>query len=454
MSYIKSIFSKKVPIGVVITLLILIVIGFFSFIFISKEKLNYTLFVGDMSVTPEELEFGSIPALGDFDFFNKVKNSFLENKADFMEANLSEMIIRVYIKGENKYEAPILTKGREGSWWETPAGIYKIETMEKNHFSSFGHVYQPWSMSFQGNFFIHGWPYYPSGMPVESEYSGGCIRLSDESAKEIFKMAYMDMPIIVFEEDFNSDGFVYHSKPPELSASAYLVADIMNNYVLLDKNRSEIMPIASITKLMTALIAGEFINLDKEIYVPEEALIQTSKPRLSVGEKISAYDLLFPLLMESSNEAAEVFARNTSKNWYISLMNRKASSIGMLHTEFADPSGIDKENKSTCMDLFNLSKYIFNNRSFIFKISAGRMEKSAYGEPSFKNLSNFNLFSENQAFIGGKVGKTTAAKETFLGVFNLDFSEEKRPIAIIILGSNDVYSDTVKVLDWLKSNYQ
>jgi len=150
MSYIKSIFSKKVPIGVVITLLILIVIGFFSFIFISKEKLNYTLFVGDMSVTPEELEFGSIPALGDFDFFNKVKNSFLENKADFMEANLSEMIIRVYIKGENKYEAPILTKGREGSWWETPAGIYKIETMEKNHFSSFGHVYQPWSMSFQG----------------------------------------------------------------------------------------------------------------------------------------------------------------------------------------------------------------------------------------------------------------------------------------------------------------
>ncbi|PIP46640.1 MAG: hypothetical protein COX15_00070, partial [Candidatus Colwellbacteria bacterium CG23_combo_of_CG06-09_8_20_14_all_42_19] len=83
-----------------------------------------------------------------------------------------------YEKGVFVNEFAILSKGKEGSWWETPAGLYKVQSKEKEHFSSFGRVYQPWSMAFQGNFFIHGWPYYPGGRAVESTYSGGCIRLA------------------------------------------------------------------------------------------------------------------------------------------------------------------------------------------------------------------------------------------------------------------------------------
>jgi D-alanyl-D-alanine carboxypeptidase len=450
---IRKILTAKIPLAAVIILLLMMIVGFGVFTFLSDRNINYTLFMGNVTPSPAELEFGPMPALGDFDFFNNVKNSLLDNEADFIEANLSDMVIRTYIGGVMEHEAPILTKGREGSWWETPAGIYKIETMEKSHFSSFGHVFQPWSMSFQGNFFIHGWPYYPDGTAVESTYSGGCIRLADDAAEDIFKLAHTGMPVIVFEKDFASDGFVHHSKGPQISADAYLVADLMNNYVFLEKNRAEELPVASITKIMTALVASEFINLEKEISVPEEALIKTSKPRLTKEKKISAYDLLFPLLLESSNEAAETFAIHTGRNWFISLMNKKALSVGMSQSSFADPSGISENNISNCVDLFNLSKYLYNNRSFILKISSGNLKNSVYGEPVFKDLGNFNLFGEDPSFVGGKIGKTTAANETFLSVFNLHLSETDRPIAIILLGSDDVGSDTRNIINWLSSNY-
>ena len=449
----KNILNAKIPLGIVIGLLAVLVAGFAVFASFFRENISYSLFVGDTSLTPAEFEFGPAPALGKFDFFSDVKNALVKSEADFIEANLSDMVVRVYLGGDMEYEAPILTKGREGSWWETPAGIYKIETMERNHFSSFGRVYQPWSMSFQGNFFIHGWPYYPNGSPVESAFSGGCIRLSDEAAEKIYDLSHTGMPVIVFERDFATDGFVYLSNPPELSAKSFIVADLNNNYVLLEKNRSELLPVASITKIMTALVAGEYINLEADISVPEEAVIRTSNPRLKAGETVSAYNLLFPLLMESSNEAAETFANHLGREWFVSLMNRKAKAIGMGETVFSDPSGIGEENLSTVSDLFNFAKYLYNNRSFVLKISSGNLKDSVYGKPSFNDLENYNLFEKDPSFFGGKIGKTIAAKETFLGVWKLDLSGEERPIAIILLGSDSVYYDAEKVLNWLKSNY-
>ncbi len=451
---VKNILNAKMPLPLVLGLLAVLVAGFAVFASFFRENISYSLFVGDTSISAADFEFGPAPALGKFDFFSDVKSALLKSETDFREANLSDMEIRVYLDGKMEYEAPILTKGKEGSWWETPAGIYKIETMEGNHFSSFGRVYQPWSMSFQGNFFIHGWPYYPSGVPVESAFSGGCIRLSDESAKTVFGLARVGMPVIVFERDFSTDGFVYRSNPPELSAKSFLVADLNNNYVLLEKGRDESLPVASITKIMTALVAGEYINLEADISVPESAAVMTSNPRLKKGDIVSAYSLLFPLLMESSNEAAETFAGHLGRDWFISLMNRKAKAIGMEKTEFVDPSGIGEENKSTAADLFNFAKYLYNNRSFVLRISSGSLKDSAYGKPSFDGLENYNLFSGDTDFFGGKIGKTIAAKETFLGVWKLNLSGEERPIAIILLGSDSVYSDAEKVLNWLKSNYR
>jgi len=396
---------------------------------------------------------GSEAALSNSNFFNDVKADFLEKKSDLIEADLSGMVLRVYHEGEQVLEVPILTKGREGSWWETPAGLYTISTKEKNHFSSFGKVYQPWSMSFQGNFFIHGWPYYPSGEPVPQGYSGGCIRLSTEDAEKVFALVDVGTPVLVFEKDFSSDDFSYTELATSTTARAYLAADVKNNQVLYGKDTKALLPIASVTKLMTAFIATEYINLDTNATVPQEALVYTSRPRFSAGQKVSVYQLLFPLLTESSNEAAETIARHYGRAQFVDRMNEKAASIGMTHTVFTDPSGADAGNVSTPEDLFILAKYLYNNRKFILNISSGKLKDSAYGTPLFSDLQNFNDLYTHQYFVGGKVGQTIAAKETNLSIFEIPVGDTVRPIALIVLGAESSKDDLTTLLEGVLNRF-
>ncbi len=449
-------FRSEMPRALAIPIALIFLISFAVFSFYFRNKVySYTIFIPTASEEEKiEWKYGDEPALSNPDFFKKVKNQFISEKANFIEADLSAMLIRAYKSGERVLEVPIKTKGREGSWWETPAGLYKIERKEKTHFSGMGHVYQPWSMAFQGNFYIHGWPYYPDRTPVSSQYSGGCVRLLDEDAKKLYDEAEIGMPVLVFKQDFAPDGFVYKKSEPELLAKEYLVADLKNNFVFLKKDSSEKLPIASIVKLVTALVTTEYINLDNVVMVPKEAVVFTSKPRLKEGMEISIYQLLFPLLLESSNESAEAIAQSFGRENFIKKMNEKALSMGMINTHFTDPSGSSEENISTPEDLFMLAKYIYNNRSFIWNITSGKIKNSAYGETIWSNLSNLNDLNDNPYFFGAKVGKTSVALETGLFVFEVPVGNVKRPVAVIILGSPDRKSDTSAVLDYLKSNFE
>jgi len=449
-------FRTPIPLYIVILILMLLLGGIFFYAWYAQNNIEmYRLPFGERPQDKDhsELNFGNWPELGNARFFETIHKEFINNRTTFIEANLSSMKLTLYQNGVEKLQVPILTKGREGSWWETPAGLYKIESREKNHFSSFGKVYQPWSMAFQGNFFIHGWPYYPDGTPVASTYSGGCIRLSTEDAKKIFDLVAIETPVLVFEKSFESDGFIYHTKGPELSSSHYLAADLNNNFVFEEHLSKEVAPIASITKLVTALVATEYINLDKTTTVPKEAIVYTSIPRLTPGQTITIYDLLYPLLLESSNEAALTLSNTLGKERFVSLMNEKAKAIGMNSSHFVDPAGIGAENVSTTEDLFALARYLYHNRSFILKITTGKLTNTAYGAPAFKNLGNLNIFFDQPEFVGGKVGKTNAAGETMLSIFEIPQGNQTRPIAIIVLDSKDNGNDVSKLLSWIKSNY-
>lgn len=415
---------------------------------------NYNIVLPAENGFTAGLTYGSWPALENAQFFKRVRSRLVTGKIDFIEANLSTMKLAVFKEGQPVLEVDILTKGKEGSWWETPAGVYKINAKEEVHFSSFGRVYMPWSLPFQGNFFIHGWPYFPDGQPVDSDYSGGCIRLSVEDAKKVFDLARVGMPVLVFEGDFENDDFEYRVKGPKISAKSYLAADLRNNFIFSEKASKDILPVASITKLVSALVATEYVNLEKEIIIDERMLASTTVPRLKPGEGISVFNLLYPLLLESSNEAANVLSYFLGPAHFTDLMNGKAQSIGMASSYFVDASGLDAGNVSTAEDLFNLAKYIYNNRSFIFKISTGQLNKTAYGSPLYGNLLNFNIFEKDPDFAGGKIGMTNASKETILAVFDLDIRGEERPVAIIVLGSENVAKDAKVLLAWLKANFQ
>jgi hypothetical protein len=441
-SLLRILHSEVPAVRVVVMVFIFAVLGSLAFIFFRNTTLNYTIHLPAVP-TAEQVAFtyGEQPALSDPDFFGEVKEKFISEGTDFIEADLSAMTLRVHKDGEQVLEVPIDSKGREGSWWETPAGLYKISSKEKAHFSSLGHVWMPWSMNFQGNFFIHGRTYYPDGTLTSKEFTGGCIRLSTEDAEKVYGLIDTGTPVLVFEHSFSTDDFSYEDEAgPRITAPSYLSADLGNNRVFASKDATKVVPIASITKLMTALVATEYISLDASATVPQEALVHTSKPRLKAGSQYRVYELLFPLLMESSNESAETIARHYGREKFIRHMNEKATAIGMTRTHFEDPSGVSSENTASAEDLFMLAKYIYNNRSFIFNITSGTIRSSAYGESGFTDLQNFNNFTGNEFFFGGKNGKTSGAQETNLSVFEFPVGDTTRPVVSIVLGS--IYADT------------
>lgn len=402
---------------------------------------------------PKQLRYGVQPLLSQPNFFADTRERFLTDKLTFVEADLTEMRIRYFENGVELFSAPILAKGKEGSWWETPAGLYQIEDKMEDHYSSFSNAYQPWNMVFQGNFFIHGWPKDKDGLPLTSDYSAGCIRLEDADAERLFDLVSIDTPVLVHEVDFESDDFVYEPKGPELTAKHYLVADIESNSILAASDLEAVAPIASVTKLMTALVAAEHINLDDTVHVSQERYVTTLIPRLQGRNYVSMYSLLQLLLVESSNEAAEVIATQVGRERFIELMNEKAYALGLIHTTFADPSGLEDENVSTVSDLLRLVQYIHHNRSFILELTHDQNLPTAYAGGQFGELENFNVVEDDDTFIGGKIGETMAAGQTSVSLHELDINGTERTLAFIILDSKERNDDVHRLLEYTKQQF-
>lgn len=454
-SFGKIIHGEVKAVYFVITLLVATTLAVLPFVQGEAEIVTYNINGVDIPVVNRPtFTYGAQPAMSQPDFFNTVKNQFIDQKATFIEADLTQMIARVYKEGVVVVEVPIKTKGKSGSWWETPAGLYKIETKEKTHYSSMGHVTQPWSMQFQGNFFIHGWPYHDDGSPVASTFSGGCIRLADEDAKKIYDAVKMGTPILVYEKDFSPDAFAYTEVKPDIRGTSFFFADINNNFVFLKQNESECLYAGAVTKLMTALVATEYINIEKSVTVSSAALVDTATPRLTAGMKTEIYQLLFPLLRESSNEAGEAIALSYGRGLFIQHMNEKAKAIGMTHTKFVDPTGVSENNVSTGEDMFMLAKYIYNNRSFIFNITSGKVKTNTYGESMFTHLGSSNSLSGDKNFFGGIGDEGKGSNESNLAVLEIPTSQGVRPLFVLTLGSTSAKKDVLHGVEYVMGRWR
>ena len=400
------------------------------------------------------LQFGSEPLLSKPDFFAQAYQAFVDTDSTFIKADLEAMQIFYYVSGEVREKFPIQAKGRPGSWWETPAGLYQVQDKRPRHRSSFAGVDLPWSMPFQGNFFIHGIPEYPDGTPVEASFSGGCIRLLTDDAEALFQQVSVGTPILVFARSKGTvDEFQYEPSIPDIATSHYLVADIGNNTILAGNELNQVVPIASITKLMTALVAAEHINLDQRVAVDSGNLSFSVVPRLSERQTVSMYSLLQLLLIESSNEAADLVANQIGREEFVRLMNRKADAIGMHNTAFADPSGLSAENVSTLSDLMRLAQYLYNNRRFILELTADQYVATAYDADAFGELNNFNILSELDNFYGGKTGQTSAAGQTSISLHRMMVRGEERLIVIAVLGSSDRTRDVLLLHSYFQERF-
>lgn len=363
------------------------------------------------------------------------------------------------------WEVEILTKGKEGGWWETPSGNYKILGKEVNHFSSIGKVWMPYSMQFYGNYFIHGWPHYDNGTPVPQGYSGGCVRLSNEDAKEVFDFAKKGMPVLILEDRETEHFGLLKPKArnavlPALSAKAFLISDLTSGETILEKNADEKLPIASLTKLATAVVAHELVYLGRPIKVTPQTLASAYQIfQVSVGDYYYGFDLLYPLLMQSSNDAAKTLASFLGEKSFVQNMNTKATSLEMTDTNFDDSSGMSAANISTAHDASKLLQYIYYKRRFLFDISKGKAFENIglvnIGDTiSIRDLKNFNEFSDQPDLIGMKNGETSAAGQTIATAWNIRTPQGDVPVGIIILGSQNRVKDTENLMQWLKNNFE
>ncbi len=210
-------------------------------------------------------------------------------------------------------------------------------------------------------------------------------------------------------------------------------------------------PIASITKLMTALVArdviaaNEKIKLDPEIFAIEDIGFSGG---FSPGEIFSRYDLEEALLVVSSNVAAEAMARFYGREKFIDTMNSFAYKIGMLNTYFEDPTGLSYKDQSTAEDLNKLASYILKNAPEIFKLTRTKTGVIYdYKSGKKRMLNNINNFAGRADFIGGKTGTTPEAVGNLVSLFSRDNGKSGR--IVILLGTEDRYNETDNLLkEW------
>lgn len=242
-------------------------------------------------------------------------------------------------------------------------------------------------------------------------------------------------------------------KAPDISAKSALIYDTTSRKVLYSKNPQEKLPMASLTKIMTAVIALENKRRDDAYMVTEKDLVGEDSMGLSSGETLTLSDLLYGLILNSGNDAAEVLAQNfPGRDFFIKAMNDKVKSLGLSSTNFTNPTGLEGDGKqyTTAYDLLVITQYALSNFSlfdqvvstFDYNIPYTSEHKAFYLE------NQTNLLTSYPGVKGVKTGYTPEAGLCL--VTYLDYSGHK--IIAVILGSDDRRGEMIELLDYaLKS---
>jgi D-alanyl-D-alanine carboxypeptidase (penicillin-binding protein 5/6) len=246
------------------------------------------------------------------------------------------------------------------------------------------------------------------------------------------------------------------AKPPgDLPARAWVLVDAADGEVLAAHNAATSYSIASTTKLMTALVARRDLRLGQIVVAPPyDALPAESLLGLEAGERIEVRDLLYGLLLVSGNDAAEALAQAAagSEDAFVAEMNATARRLGLDHTSYANPIGLDEPgNYSSAADLATLAIELRKDRLFrrIFDTPSTVLESGA--EP--RSISNRNVLVQTVPFVNGvKTGYTIDAGNVLVG------SGEQKGVELVtaVLGAPtepDRDSATLALLDYGFSLY-
>lgn len=237
---------------------------------------------------------------------------------------------------------------------------------------------------------------------------------------------------------------------PKLSATEAISYDLTTNQLLYSKNIHQHHPIASITKIMTAIVALETEKTDRTVTVSHSAAtIGEDSMGLSEGEKMPLLDMLYGMLLPSGNDAAEAIAQSSTvgRANFVYLMNKKAEDLGLTDTHFTNPSGLEGDGNqySTPYDLLVITRYALQNPTFAQIVSTVN-----YDIPSNQYHKAYHLFNETNlltSYPGVKGVKTGFTDEAGMCLVTyLDYGGHK--IIAIVLNSDDRRGEMKELLDY------
>ncbi|HLW03921.1 MAG TPA: D-alanyl-D-alanine carboxypeptidase family protein [Ktedonobacterales bacterium] len=246
--------------------------------------------------------------------------------------------------------------------------------------------------------------------------------------------------------------------PPTIQAAASMLEDVSTHRVLTGQNVDAELPMASTTKIMTAVVALETGHLDQSVTIGSDVLdlpSDASRMGLSVGEVLTMRQLLYGLMLPSGDDAAIAIADAVGKERganFIDLMNQQAQFLGLTHTHYVNSNGLDAPGHyTTASDLVNLTRFALRLPPFVSLIATYEYKIPATGQHKAYDLLNTNqLLWPNSGYPGADGVKTgTTGKAGACLVFSATRNDHQLVGVVLDAPSDDArYTEARQMLNW------
>lgn len=268
------------------------------------------------------------------------------------------------------------------------------------------------------------------------------VLAKEKQDKPEVKAAYTSSPSIPVSQDLT---------PPELTATGIFVFDPESGIILLEKNSHQRLKPASLTKIVTAMIAMEHYNDDSILQVKNGQNANGNTVKLKRGDSLIASDLLYALLVPSGNDAAVTLAENYPGGYqnFIAKMNDKVVELGLKDTHFSNVSGVEGGNHYTsAYDIAMLARQALRKPQFASIVSTQKITLQSL-KGNYYPLETTNILLGKPGIYGVKTGWTPEAGECLVILAEKD----NHPVIISLLNSKDRFGEAEQLVNWTFSNY-
>ncbi len=290
---------------------------------------------------------------------------------------------------------------------------------------------------------------------IENKFDDAIYKTEIGNSNEVLAISIDQfLPEIIRSPEVKRNAF-----KANIYAKNYLLADLDSGKFFVKNDETERVPIASTTKIMTALVVLDEYKLDDVVSISSAAAYQVGADSfLRVGEELSVFELMHCLLIKSGNDAAYALAEhaNTSEDIgidrFVSMMNEKAVELGMENTTYQDPAGLDTTGFSTASDLFMLTKEAMKDKLFRKIVSTDKYVAKNIDSSIFHQLENSNRLIGEYNYPGATGVKTGYMPEAGHCLVSSASRNGHSLVGIVLYTFADTVTasadESVKLLNW------